>query len=789
MSKKYCIGNTHFDPVWLWTWDEAMASIRATFRSALTRMEEYPDFVYSFATPPVFDWILETEPDLFARIQERVMEGRWELGEGWWLQPDCYSAAGESYVRQGLYGQRWLMTHFGKKADTVFNIDSFGHSPMLPQILQKSGIRYYVFTRPERHHIPLESPFFRWMSPDGSEVLTYRAEGCYDKNMTTRLGSDTGEDEMVVYGVTDHGGAPTKEALDVIHNTPHAACSTLTRFFMEHQDCPHIEQREFVTGDFGPYANLPQIKAEVRRGEITLTNAEKALVLAGQLDTRSAVGSSWYANNKEKLTRAWQDVLFQQFHDILGGACIKDAYRDAFAGLGRAYTTGQQILHTTLQRMTAGLTVTGYPWNLVVWNLNDVPYEGLLEAEVQWIHEFDWYQGEIRLTDSDGNIQDCQIIREKSVLPGFRSRFVFQGQIPAMGYRVYNVCFSEAEKPAPTAAVTGNLSGEWQIDTEMLTITFDKGCITGLTNKKTGQKLGNLFTPAAYQDTGDTWAFNIRTYDMPPLSWDNVSVTVEENGHLRTVIRSHFTLGRSTMTLYYTIPHKKAAVDVRWVCNWNDKHKAVKLHFDTPDARHQAAVPYGVIERGENPADMPLGSFVITENYTLLSADSFAYHLYDGKLGVTLFRSPICGDLRIFPIDLEQDYDILAQGINEGRLSLLPEPLTPAEAAHAADSFINVPIVIDEAAHPSKDTFTGQNGGKGSFASVDGSSVVWTVWKPAEEGDGTVLRLAEYDGREETVTLRLMDTTYTVSLKPYEIKTLLLANGVLTECTMLEETL
>ena len=45
----HMIGNTHFDPVWLWTWDEAMSSIRATFHSALERMKEYPDFKYSFS--------------------------------------------------------------------------------------------------------------------------------------------------------------------------------------------------------------------------------------------------------------------------------------------------------------------------------------------------------------------------------------------------------------------------------------------------------------------------------------------------------------------------------------------------------------------------------------------------------------------------------------------------------------------------------------------------------------------------------------------------------------------
>ena len=45
----YMVGNTHFDPVWLWTWDEGMTSIRATFRSALDRMKEDEAFCYSFS--------------------------------------------------------------------------------------------------------------------------------------------------------------------------------------------------------------------------------------------------------------------------------------------------------------------------------------------------------------------------------------------------------------------------------------------------------------------------------------------------------------------------------------------------------------------------------------------------------------------------------------------------------------------------------------------------------------------------------------------------------------------
>ena len=773
--KKYCIGNTHFDPVWLWQWHEAMASIRATFRAALDRMNEDPDFIYSFATPPVFEWIKKTEPALFEAIRERVAEGRWELGEGWWLQPDCYSACGESYVRQGLYGQRWLRENFGKTADTVFNIDSFGHSPMLPQILSGCGIRYYCFVRPEAHHVPLASPLFWWESPDGSRVLTYRADDCYAKDTAARLahssfGSDE-TDELVVYGVTDHGGAPTKEALQDIHACSDAFCSTLTRYFEEHLDCPVTEKREFVTGDFGVYANLPQIKAMVRRGEYTLLAAEKAAVLAElagcplrEVDGRTV---------QEILTHAWKDVLFNQFHDIIGGASILDAYKDAYAGLGRAVINGQEMLHYALQRITSGLQMVGDAWNLAVWNLHDTAYDGYIEAEVQWIHEYDWYSDGIELEAGDGKRYPCQIIREKSVLPGFRSRFLFRAVIPPMGYKLFHVIRTGMEIPK-TAGDTN------RIETDRLTVTLENGYITRIQDKAGLILAENLFTPVTYRDDGDTWAFNISAYDSGPIPWENVSVDVKECGPLRTVIRSCFRQELSTLTLYYTVYHDENVVDVRWSCNWNGRHKAVKLLCGVSSPKHLAAVPYGSVSRTETAADVPLGSWVRTEGFTLFADAGFAYNLRDGQLGVTLFRSPIAGDLRIFPIDPEDDYDFLGQGINEGRMRICFDSVSPAEAFAAADHFLDPPIVIDEAWHPGADVPVH------SYVSVEKGSSVLTVLKHAEDNDGLILRLTEYNGTADQVTIRLDGAVHTVNMKPYEIKTLKLTEGTAVEVTMLE---
>jgi alpha-mannosidase len=36
----YMIGNAHLDPLWLWPWQEGYAEARATFASAIERLEE-----------------------------------------------------------------------------------------------------------------------------------------------------------------------------------------------------------------------------------------------------------------------------------------------------------------------------------------------------------------------------------------------------------------------------------------------------------------------------------------------------------------------------------------------------------------------------------------------------------------------------------------------------------------------------------------------------------------------------------------------------------------------------
>jgi alpha-mannosidase len=84
MKKKtlYMIGNAHIDPVWLWQWQEGFHEVKATFRSALDRMQEYPEFIFTASSAAFYEWIEQSDPPMFTEIQQRVTEGRWGLAGG-----------------------------------------------------------------------------------------------------------------------------------------------------------------------------------------------------------------------------------------------------------------------------------------------------------------------------------------------------------------------------------------------------------------------------------------------------------------------------------------------------------------------------------------------------------------------------------------------------------------------------------------------------------------------------------------------------------------------------------
>nr|HPI74204.1 hypothetical protein [bacterium] len=206
------LGNAHIDLMWLWRYPETLEVINSTFASALNLMDQHPEFRFAHGQAQSYVWLEKLQPGLFARVKERIQQGRWEIIGGSWSQPDNNMPSGESLVRQYLYGKRYFKEKFGVDVSVGFMPDTFGHPASLPQILKKCGITDYVFFRP----LPQEQLFY-WRSPDGSTVLAYRPPDWYNSDVTADIGrlpmiteSKFGvANTLRCYGVGDHGGGPT----------------------------------------------------------------------------------------------------------------------------------------------------------------------------------------------------------------------------------------------------------------------------------------------------------------------------------------------------------------------------------------------------------------------------------------------------------------------------------------------------------------------------------------------------------------------------------------------------
>src|SRR5215216_1504909 len=380
------IGNAHIDPVWLWQWQEGFHEVKASFRSALDRMKEFADFVFVASSAAFYEWVEQSDPAMFAEIQQRVAEERWNIVGGWWVEPDCNIPSGESFARHGLYAQRYFKEKFGMIARTGFNVDSFGHAGSLPQILEKSGIDYYVFLRPMPHEKGLPGRLFWWQSDDCSRVLAFRIPFEYlswgkDVEIHARRCADEMKEPideyMCFYGVGNHGGGPTIaniESIRCLDDDPdfpaRLAFSTPETFFRaaETKGWPiPVVQDELQHHASGCYAVHSGIKRWNRLAENRLLAAEKLSVAAVVWGEGTSGSSPCYP---EDFARAWQNVLFNQFHDIMAGTSLEAAYDDARDAYGEALTIAGHALNQATQTIAwnIGIPLGKNARPLVVFN-------------------------------------------------------------------------------------------------------------------------------------------------------------------------------------------------------------------------------------------------------------------------------------------------------------------------------------------------------------------------------------------------------------------------------------
>ena len=136
-------------------------------------MAENPGFRFTVEDALCLKEYLERHPDSYSDILKFTREGRLEWGATY-VQPYESMYDGEALIRQTYLGRKWLKeTLPGCDFIAAYSPDVPGRALQMPQILYKSGIKYFHFSR----HEP---GIYRWYSPDGSNILAF-TPGQYDE--------------------------------------------------------------------------------------------------------------------------------------------------------------------------------------------------------------------------------------------------------------------------------------------------------------------------------------------------------------------------------------------------------------------------------------------------------------------------------------------------------------------------------------------------------------------------------------------------------------------------------
>lgn len=326
LGKISLVGHTHLDLAWLWPVSETWEVAQRTFESVLKLQQEFPDLIFCHSTPALYAWIEEHRPDLFIAIQQQVEAGRWEIVGGMWVEPDLNLVAGESMVRQVLYGQRYTQEKFGQLMSVAWLPDTFGFCWQLPQILKGGGVDYFV-TQKLRWNDTNQFPFgvFWWEGRDGTQIFSLMSapigEGIEPVKMAKyacEWESQTGlKNALWLPGVGDHGGGPTRDMLEVAKRWQLSPFSPRLEFVKVVDYLSGLAETARKNSEDILIYRSPSLSGETGKtakdilgslsGETDTQNSEDRLILASP----SLSGET--EKNSSHLP-IWKDELYLEFH-------------------------------------------------------------------------------------------------------------------------------------------------------------------------------------------------------------------------------------------------------------------------------------------------------------------------------------------------------------------------------------------------------------------------------------------------------------------------------------------
>jgi len=657
----HCAGHAHIDMNWLWNWPETVATVNDTFTTVDKLMDEFPDFHFSQSQTSIYQILKDYLPELTARVQQRVKEGRWEITASQWVEGSKNLASGEILARHLLYTRRFFKQEYGLPYDAIkitFEPDTFGHAWTVPTILAQGKVSYYY------HHRAANGPrLYWWQGKDGARVLNFddRARGYGGQinpgimNGLLEFEQETGlKDYLYVYGVGDHGGGPTRR--DLVQAVkmatwpifPVVKLSTHEAFFSaaaKAENLPVVNNElNFVFE--GCYTSQSNIKRANRKSENHLAEAEICALLGRAVVKMPYPGDALY--------KGWRDAMFNQFHDILPGSGIhatyeyaQGLYQNILADTTMIKTRALRAIANTVDTLVAcgGCTPAGNgPGANVGPGIGAGPGEIRGDATISrrgaggtccdpfvifnptpWarnevitvaVWDREWHDDKrLVVRDDAGNTIAGQVVSRDPGWGHSRIDVAFPVKnVPALGYRSYSVM--EAVEPLAAEGCSTNNMGRIENEFFIVDTDYNTGAITHLIDKRTaidfvpeGAQLGQLEYELEAPHPMTAWVLG-QVVKRVPLS--NGGSDSPLAGPYMSTVRTDMSYGDSkftyTIALYSGVPRIDITLDVNWLERGAPDIGVPTLRANFPLAVTNTTATYeianGSITRPTNPKEI-----------------------------------------------------------------------------------------------------------------------------------------------------------------------------------------
>ena len=705
------MGHSHLDLLFLWTERETYRKCARTVANVLRIMDIDPTYKFTMSQAPVYTWLRERYPSLYARMLERIREGRFEIVGSLYIECDTNLPCGESLVRQLLYGKRYFRKEFGQDMRVCFLPDVFGYSAALPQLLKLADVPYFTTNKlsmNDTNRFPRYT--FWWYGLDGTRVLTHMPpENSYTSAVVPQMAiygeyHNTDKDlcprGLQLFGLGDGGGGPGYEHIERRKRVRNL------------KGCPPFED-EFVVDFFdriskgaeryrewhgelyferhqGTYTSIAKQKQWNRTLEKDLHALEFCAALAN--------GTDGYAYPSAWLQRAWEDVLLYQFHDCLPGSAIPEVYEQTQARYAQLHREAQALTRQALSALGTGCGTEGEPGTLT---LNASPFMRV---------------------EPDGTLAPYAIVwRPKTAR-------------------------DEAERPLD-AAVLENGSVRIAIEPDgTLSEVFDKSANRQLL--KDGAR-GNMLK--LYPDELTHWDINKAYLREPGRQAVCTGQRLYKKGR-RQIAELTFAVGASsTVRQRIVLEADSACVRFETEVDWREEYQMLRVAFPTSVVTDRASceIQFGHIERPtHHNTSWDEAKFEVCAHkwvdmadaaggLALLSDCKYGYKIWDNTLDLCLLRSQNCP---------AQHGD---RGTHTFTYAICPHTGDAWAGGVIAEGYrLNTPLIEIDA--------TGAGGCAllQPFVVADGTAVLETV-KKAEDSDDLLLRLYEARGGATVSHLKL----------------------------------